>query len=121
MNHLNQNDYIIQRKSENHHRVLLCSSCKPMPKINDKKSGTLLGYDYAYVGGSYYSSVLNDILSGRIEEFNHIHLNSNGLFATYNEAVEFALYREQLKNQETPYHFEAGEFVVYEVVEIWKR
>ncbi len=76
-------------------KVLLCSTSKKEPilgKIALGHRGNVLGYDYAYSGGSYYSCILNDIISGRIEEFSRFQLNENGLFDSYEEAEAFMLY-----------------------------
>lgn len=102
-------------------RVLLCSTSRKMPelkKIQLGKIGNVLGYDYAYSGGSYYSCILNDIISGRIEEFNKFHLNESGLFNSYEEAEEFMLCREELKSTSDKYVFEEGDFIIYKITEI---
>lgn len=100
-------------------RVLLCATCKKFPittKQNLVKKKVLLGYDFAYSGGSYYSSILNDILSGRIAELKKIRLNQNGLFNTYKEAEQFIQSRNNLSNK---YYFEQGDFIIYQITEVF--
>lgn len=102
-------------------KILLCSTRKKAPileKIELGQIGNVLGYDCAYSGGSYYSCVLNDIISGRIEELNKIHLNENGLFSSYEEAEAFMQFREEIKNTNDNYVFEEGDFVIYKITEI---
>ena len=103
-------------------RILMCSTCmsKPTLKKGEKfKLGDVLGYDYAYSGGSYYSCVLNDIISQRIKELRSIQLNKNGLFNTYEEAVSFGNYREKLRMNSDDYNFEEGNFIVYKITEVF--
>lgn len=101
--------------------ILLCSTNREKPileKSNLGQRGKVLGYDYAYAGGSYYSCILNDIISGRIEEFKQIHLNENGLFDSYEEVEEFIMYREKIKNENQDYIFEEGDFIIYKITEV---
>lgn len=102
-------------------RVLLCSTNRKEPILKKNglgRLGNILGYDYAYSGGSYYSCILNDIMAERIEEFSRFHLNENGLFNSYEEAEAFGLYREKLKSASLDYIFEEGDFVIYKITEI---
>ena len=102
-------------------RILLCATCRKFPIINKAKLvqlGQVLGYDYAYSGGSYYSCILNDIISGRIKEFRKIDLNKNGLFNTYEEAEKFSLFREKIMASNNMYTFEQGDFIIYKLVEV---
>ncbi len=102
-------------------KILLCSTTKnePILEKNDLgRIGNVLGYDYAYSGGSYYSCVLNDIISGRIQEFSKIHLNEYGLFDSYEEAEVFKLFREKIKSTNMNYVFEEGDFIIYKITEI---
>lgn len=101
-------------------RVLLCLTCRKEPRVLNKlKWNThFLGFDYAYSGGSYYSAVLNDIISERIDEFKNFRLNSNGLFDTYEEVEQFALFRESIKKIHPDYFFEDGDFIIYEIMEV---
>ena len=102
------------------YRILLCSTDRTDPLLNDKpgQEGVVLGYDCAYSGGSYYSCILNDIISGRIEEFREIQLNENGLFSSYEEAEAFMQYREKLKEATSEYVYEEGDFVIYKITEL---
>lgn len=75
----------------------------------------LLGYDYAYLRESYYSCILNDIISGRISAFNSIVLNEYGLFETLEEMKKFVEERDRLKNE---FNFEGGEFGIYRISEV---
>ena len=102
-------------------KVLLCSTAKKEPRLESHDLGQLgnvLGYDYAYSGGSYYSCVLNDIISGRIQEFSEIRLNENGLFDSYEEAEAFQLFREKIKRTNLSYEFEEGDFIIYKITEV---
>ncbi len=100
-------------------RVLLCATCKSHPSINGEALKTqVLGYDVAYSGGSYYSCILNDIISGRIKEFKEIVLNENGLFDTYEEAEQFTQIRNELRNSGYGYMFEQGDFIIYKMMEV---
>lgn len=78
-----------------------------------------MGYDYADSGGCYYSCILNDIISKRIEEFKQIQINKNGLFDTYEEAEKFGEYRKELMSMNSGYDFEGGDYIVYEIAEIY--
>lgn len=77
-----------------------------------------IGYDYAYLGGSYYSAVLNDICSGRIHQFNDYILNSNGLFDDIINLKDFISQREHYKRQYGNQLIEEGDFVIYKLYEI---
>ncbi len=97
------------------YRVLLCSTEKSEPQFNIDlfKNKEFLGYDYAYLGGSYYSAVNSDV--GRIAEFEECELNKFGLFDTLDEVLEFVDKREKLKYNYPVNHFEGGEFAVYKL------
>lgn len=69
------------------------------------------------LAGSYYSSVLNDVISKRIPEFKNISLNKNGLFDSYDEIMEYLKVRRMLADKKK-YDFDAGDFIVYRVEEI---
>lgn len=102
-------------------RILLCATCRSLPqiyKVELGRIGEVLGYDFAYSGGSYYSCILNDIISGRIKEFKEISLNKNGLFSTYEEVNNFIQIRNNMIVSDSPYIFEQGDFVIYELTEI---
>lgn len=102
-------------------RILLCATCRNDPSINReefRQKAQVLGYDLADSGGSYYSCILNDIISGRINEFREIILNENGLFNTYEEAEQFRQIRNQMLNSSHGYTFEQGDFIIYKVIEV---
>ena len=100
-------------------RVLLCETEKEKPNIQNMVWNTrFIGYDYAYLGGSYYSAVLNDICSGRIEQFNDYILNSNGLFDNITDLKDFISKREHYKRQYGNQLIEEGDFVIYKLYEI---
>ena len=102
-------------------RILLCSTNRKEPVLDENRlgqAGRVLGFDVAYSGGSYYSCVLNDVVSGRIEAFRQLALNENGLFATYEEAKEFLKQREELEKATTDYIFEKGDYVIYKLTEV---
>ncbi len=79
-----------------------------------------MGYDYAYSGGSYYSAVLNDIVTKRIPSFSHINLNSYGLFETYDKIIYFIKQRKAMKRKEHTQkeYLEEGDFTVFELYEL---
>ena len=100
-------------------RVLLCETEKEKPNIQNVVWNTrFIGYDYAYLGGSYYSAVLNDICSGRIEQFKDYILNSNGLFDNITDLKDFISKREHYKRQYGNQLIEEGDFVIYKLYEI---
>lgn len=100
-------------------RVLLCETEKEKPNIQNMVWKTrFIGYDYAYLGGSYYSAVLNDICSGRIEQFKDYILNSNGLFDNITDLKDFISKREHYKRQYGNQLIEEGDFVIYKLYEI---
>ena len=102
-------------------RVLLCVTNRQQPVLGTTDFGFAqkkLGYDVAYSGGSYYSCVLNDVVSGRIPEFQSIRLNDNGLFSSYEEAEAFLKQREELEKATTEYTFEKGDYVIYKLSEV---
>lgn len=100
-------------------RVVLCETEKEKPNIQNMVWNTrFIGYDYAYSGGSYYSAVLNDICSGRIEQFNDYILNSNGLFDDIINLKDFISQREHYKRQYGNQLIEEGDFVIYKLYEI---
>jgi len=102
-------------------RILLCSTNRPEPALGETRfehADNVLGFDVAYSGGSYYSCVLNDIVSGRIPEFQNIRLNGNGLFSSYEEAEAFLKRREELEQATTEYIFEKGDYVIYGLTEV---
>ena len=97
-------------------RVILCYTTRENPKANDvKKQTTFLGYDYAYSGGSYYSAVSNDVVSRRIAIFEKFKLNSNGLFESEEDIIEFIAERNKLKQNSTDSYFEDGDFIIYKL------
>lgn len=114
------NAYIeLSRSRDIKFRMLLCETEKPYPRIDkiswDKK---FIGYDYAYSGGSYYSAVLNDICSRRIEEFADIQLNEYGLFSEIDGLNKFIKSRNLFAQASSEYVIEMGSFVVYKLFEI---
>lgn len=120
-----EEDYIQQCIKETQklaidYRVLLCATCKKEPILEKtiEAKGDVLGYDCAYSGGSYYSCILNDIISRRIEEFHSVQLNRNGLFETYEEAESFLKFREKVMKYKGDALFEGGEFLIYKITEL---
>ena len=102
-------------------RVLLCATNRPVPVLNTERPSQaekILGYDVAYSGGSFYSCVLNDVVSGRIPEFQKVRLNENGLFPSYEEAEAFLKQREEMEKATTEYIFEKGDYVIYKLTEV---
>ena len=102
-------------------RVVLCATNRQQPMLGTEDSGFAekeLGYDIAYSGGSYYSCVLNDVVSGRITEFQSVRLNENGLFSSYEEAEAFLKQREEQEKATTEYIFEKGDYVIYKLTEV---
>lgn len=102
------------------YRILLCETEKPLPVITKIQSmeSYLLGYDYAYPGGSFYSCVLNDIVSGRISELKNYEINNFGLFDSVKEVTQFIEHRKELLKIYKDNFFEKGDFIVYKISEI---
>ena len=101
-------------------RLLLCYTNKKFPVLNEeiiKGEKIFLGYDYADSGGSYYSSILNDVISKRIPEFKNISLNENGLFDSYDGIMEYLKVRKMLIDKKK-YDFDDGDFIIYRIEEI---
>lgn len=116
-------EYIDISLQENvNYRILVCITEKKFPQmmLEIGKDIVFLGYDYAYSGGSYYSAILNDIISKRIPQFSDIKLNNNGLFESYEEVVNFIDFRDSIKRNECPQteYLEDGEFVIYKLYEL---
>lgn len=115
--------YILYSKLKNiNFRVLACITDKKLPQmiLPDEMQTIFLGYDYAYSGGSYYSAILNDIVSKRITQFANLPLNEYGIFETYQQAKKFADYRDSIKKvgcHEKEY-LEEGDFIIYELHEV---
>ena len=100
---------------------MLCATCRNFPVLDKVELGRareVLGYDLAYSGGSYYSCILNDIIDGRIKEFEEIVLNENGLFNTYKEAEQFRKIRNKMIKSDSEYTLERGDFIIYEITEV---
>ena len=84
----------------------------------------LLGYDYAYPNGDYYSAILNDIIY-RDLDFSRKwkpQLNKNGLFSSFEVVSSFSKDRERtsiLANNGSPYPvYELGQFSVFRIYQI---
>lgn len=100
-------------------RMLVCETEKEKPQIQNMVWNTkFIGYDYAYLGGSYYSAVLNDICSERIEQFSKYKLNSYGLFDDISSLKDFILQRTCYMKQCGKGTIEEGDFVIYKLSEI---
>ena len=115
--------YICISQSKNiNFRVLACVTEKKIPQmvLPDKMHISFLGYDYAYSGGSYYSAVLNDIVSKRISRFADIPINDFGLFETYKQVIDFINQREAIKKIECNEreYIEEGDFIIYKLYEL---
>ena len=109
----------LSRRNNIKFRILLCETEKEKPKMRNMTWNTrFIGYDYAYLGGSYYSAVLNDICSGRIEQFANCLLNRNGLFENITNLQNFILQREHYKRQYGTQVIEEGNFVIYKLYEV---
>ena len=61
---------------------------------------------------------MNDICSGRIEQFKDYILNSNGLFENITDLKDFISKREHYKRQYGNQLIEEGDFVIYKLYEI---
>lgn len=103
------------------YRVLLCMTCKEYPFIDEQhkyQNSNFLGYDYAYSGGSYYSSVLNDIVSKRIDEFKAIRLNNYNLFEDYGAIKKFSTLRNEIMLKDKENRLEKGDFIIYKLYDV---
>lgn len=115
--------YIFLSKSKNiDYRVLVCMTERKYPQMElpVELNMSFLGYDYAYSGGSYYSAVLNDIISKRIPQFANIQVNRYGLFETYEQVADFIKLRESMKKSECSQeeYLEEGDFIIYKLFEL---
>ncbi len=100
-------------------RLVLCVTTLDFPLYNASNLELeFLGYDYAYPGGVYYSTIYNDIIDDRIKELRDIKLNKNGLFDSEEELEAFIQKREDLKKVYKKGMFESGVFVKYKLYEI---
>ncbi len=121
MNYIHQ--YInISKDKDIEYRILLCMTDRILPTmtLGTEMDLFFLGYDYAYAGGSYYSAILNDIISRRIPVFANIQLNNYGLFETYTEVINFVNTRQKIKGVECSMkeYIEDGDFVIYKLFEV---
>ena len=102
-------------------RILACITDKKLPRmiLPDEMSIKFLGYDYAYSGGSYYSAILNDVVSKRILKFADMSLNRSGIFETYQQVIDFIDYRNSMKKIDCSgkEYIEEGDFVIYKLYE----
>jgi len=98
-------------------RILLIKSEIPAPVMQLQKEPRMkfLGYDYAYVGGDFYSAVYNE-LPGTL--FPEIKVNENGLIQTREEMEKYLAQREEFEKNHPPYTLEVGDFAVMELYEI---
>ena len=112
----------ISQEKKINYRVLLCMTTKNIPQmvLTKELDMNFLGYDYADSGGSYYSAVLNDVISKRIPQFANIHLNKYGLFETYESIIDFIKIRGAMGKMECSQerYLEEGDFVIYKIYEI---
>lgn len=120
----NDMDYIVRyikesKKRNITYRLLLCETVKQKPQFQENVKSKILGFDYAYAGGSYYSCINNDIHANRISEFKDILLNEYGLFDTEDEILQFIELRNNLKYKYPKETFEEGEFIIYRLREIY--
>lgn len=100
-------------------RILLCETEKENPQFQNIVWNTrFIGYDYAYLGGSYYSAVLNDICLRKIQGLTKYILNDNGLFGDIANIKDFIFQREQYRKQCAEYTIEKGDFTIYKLYEI---
>lgn len=101
--------------------VLFCETNKTRPNchlnINNQSAECyiLIGFDYAYSGGSFYSCVFSDIYSKRIPEFLDIELNKYGLINTEEELANFIRTRNKLSIDDEKGIFEKGNFTIYKL------
>lgn len=112
--------YMELSRSENiKFRMLLCETDRVKPQLaNINWSTQFIGYDYAYLGGSYYSAVYNDVYSKRIPQFINFKLNCNGLFENIDKLTEFIRLREYMINQVDNMVLEQGDFIIYKLYEV---
>lgn len=112
----------ISKRRNIEYRVLACVTEKELPQmeLSIEKDIVFLGYDYAYSGGSYYSTVFNDIVTKRIPCFRNIHLNSYGLFETYDEIIYFINQRQTTNGKECTHkeYLEEGDFTIFKLYEL---
>lgn len=113
----------ILREKNIEYRILLCETEKQFPQFDFKGKLRFIGYDYAYAGGSYYSAVLNDVVSQRIPEFRGFKLNEHGMFETILEVERFVLQRTEMRNSKnktnriSENYLEEGDFTIFKLYE----
>jgi len=99
-------------------RILLVETNQNNPQMNLTFGyTTFLGYDYAYPGGDYYSSVYEDIYLRRLKYFSNIKLNEYGLFEKKADVEDFVVKRNQLEHT-VDNDLEKGNFIVYKLSQI---
>ena len=112
----------LSENKEINYRILACITEKKMPQtiISSEVEMEFLGYDYAYAGGSYYSAILNDLISNRIKSFTDIQLNNFGLFGTYEEVRNFINRRRKMQEKDNiqEEYLEKGDYIIYELYEV---
>lgn len=101
-------------------RILFCETEKkyPIMKSVQQMEYKFIGYDYAYSGGSYYSCINNDLISGRINQFVSYKLNEYGLLSSMEDIVRFVHQRNMLQKENSDIVFEKGDFVIYRISEV---
>ncbi len=108
----------LSRENRVNFRIILCETEKHFPTFaeDNLRVKEILGYDYAYSGGSYYSAINNELCLRKMVEFKAYKLNSNGLFQTYDEIMQFI--RDRNNYLKSGINIEKGDFVIYKLSEI---
>lgn len=104
-------------------RILYCevidkNSTIGIPDHRVSSCYTLLGYDYAYPNGDYYSAVANDIIysKGYLRHKWRKYLNEHGLFSSKDQIQLFVQERTALSNKlANTLTIELGNFVIFRV------
>lgn len=112
----------LMKQEQNPKLLLLCLS---IPKIENRKTlekiAFFLGYDYGILlnEDDIYSSILQEVLFGHIEELQLFkeQLNKNYLFPTYEKAKEYAKKHNQLLLEGKDVEIE-DDMQIYEIWEI---
>ena len=111
-------DYIKESIKKNINcRVILCETKRQYPRLPDNLNlnAEFIGFDYAYSGGSYYSTINNDTCLNEILETKRITLNDNGLFDTENDLTEYVKARNEFMKKNPNVYLEDGDFIEYKL------
>lgn len=114
------NRYINAYKKANiQFEVLFCKTNRQLPSytldIEEQGNFKYIGFDYAFSGGSFYSSIFSDLYSNRLPGLFDIKLNEYGLINSEKDLIDFVRRREKLSMKDKEGMFEKGLFTIYKL------